>query len=81
MRLLPPQIPRDDPEVFDEGLQVRRRFIACESEALGGEGGIEHTLGLRRDLLSEIFKVRAVTRAIVRRTRLSVGRSVRRKLR
>jgi len=77
MRLLPPQIPRDDPEVFDERFQIRSRLVARQPKSLRREGGIEHTLGLSRDFLSEIFKAGAVTRAIVRRTRLSVGWSPR----
>ncbi len=65
MRLLPTQIPRDDPEVLDKVRQIRSRLVTCQPESLRCQRGIEYALGLGRDFLSEIFKALAGPRAIV----------------
>jgi len=73
MRLLPPQIPRNNPEVLDERFQIRSRLVTRQSKALRRQRRVEDALGLRRDLLSEIFKAIARTRAIVWRTQSSAA--------
>jgi hypothetical protein len=74
MRLPPAQIPSDDPEVLDKVREIRGRFVTRQPESLRCQRGIEHTLGLGRDLLSEIFKALAGFRAIVLRAGLSPRR-------
>ena len=77
VRLLPTQIPRNNPEVLNEGFQVRCRLITRKPESLRSEDGVQYALGLRRDLLSEIFKALTRTRAMVWLTGLSVRSFVR----
>ena len=74
MRLLPAQIPRDDPEVFDEVREIRSRLVTRQPESLRRQRRIEYPLRLGRNLLSEIFKAAAGCRAIVRGAGLSPRR-------